>query len=59
MDEMYEIVHQATHRIFGINEGFKLVMDEMYEIGWFVAKFQYEYSGNCVVSVVRAKILCY
>ena len=32
MDEMYEIVHQATYRFFGIDEMYKLVMDEMHEI---------------------------
>ena len=32
MDEMYEIVDQATYRFFGIDEMYKLVMDEMYEI---------------------------
>ena len=32
MDEMYEIVHQATYRFFGIDEMYKLEMDEMYEI---------------------------
>ena len=37
MDEMYEIVHQATCRLFGIDELYKLVMDEMYEIGQFIA----------------------
>ena len=35
MDEMYEIVHQATYRFFGIDEMYKLVMDEMYEIEYF------------------------
>ena len=54
MDEMYEIVHQATYMFLGINEVYKLVMDEMYEISWFIAKFEYEYSKICVVSVVRA-----
>ena len=44
MDEMYEIVHQATYRFFGIDELFKLVMDEIYEIGQFIVKFEYEYS---------------
>ena len=32
MDGMYEIVHQATYRFFGIDEIYKLVMDEMYQI---------------------------
>ena len=53
MDKMNEIVHQATYRFFGIDELYKLVMDEMYEIGWFIAKFEYEYSRICVVLVVR------
>ena len=35
MDEMYEIFHQATYRFFGIDEMYKLVMDEMYEIEYF------------------------
>ena len=29
MDEMYEIVHQDTYWFFGIDEMYKLVMDEM------------------------------
>ena len=37
MDEMYEIVHQATHMFFGIDELYKLGMDELYEIGRFIA----------------------
>ena len=32
----------------------KLVMDEMYKIGQFLAEFEYEYCRICVVSVVRA-----
>ena len=44
MDEMYEIVHEAAYRFFGIDELCKLVMDEIYEIGQFIAKFEYEYS---------------
>ena len=58
MDEMYEIVHQATKRFFGIDEMYKLVMDEMYEIGWIWIFFEYEYSKSCFVSVVRAQTLC-
>ena len=54
IDETYEIVHQATSRFFRIDEVYKLVMVEMYEIGRFIAKFEYEYSKICVVSVVRA-----
>ena len=41
MDEMYEIAHQATYRFLGIDEVYKLVTDEMYEIGQFMAKFEY------------------
>ena len=48
MDEMYELVHQVTDRFLGIDEGYKLVMDEMYEIGRFIKKFEYEYSKICV-----------
>ena len=54
MDEMYEIVDQVTYRFFGIDELYKLVMDEMYQIGWFIAKFEYAYSRICVTSVVGA-----
>ena len=48
MDEMYEIVYQATYRFFGIDEMYKLVMDEMYEIVgiwifWNWLKSEYEY----------------
>ena len=32
MDEMYEIVHQATYKFFGNDEMYKLVMDEICEI---------------------------
>ena len=35
----------------------KLVIDEMYEIGWSIAKFEYEYSRICIISVVRAFLL--
>ena len=52
MDGMYEIVHQATYRIFGLDEVYKLVMDEVYEIGWFIVKFEYRYSRICIASVV-------
>ena len=50
MDEMYEIVHQATYRFFGIDKVHKLVMDEMYETGWFIVKFEYEYSTEFALS---------
>ena len=36
MDEIYEIVHPATCRFFGIDEVYKLVINEMYEIGRFM-----------------------
>ena len=50
-------------QVFGIDEMHKLVMHEMYEIGWIWIfwnwlKFEYEYSRIWVVSVVRAQILC-
>ena len=48
---MYEIALQAKYRFFGIGEVYKLVMDEMYEIIQFIAKF--EYSRICIVSVAR------
>ena len=54
MDEMYEIVHQATYRFFGIDEQYKLVMDEMHKIGRFIAKFEYEYSRIFTALVVWA-----
>ena len=54
MDEMYEIAHQATYRFFGVDEVYKLVMDEMYDNGRFIAKFEYQYSRISVVSAVRA-----
>ena len=54
MGEMYEIVCQATFRFFGIDKLYKLAMDKMYEIGQFIAKFEYEYSRICIASVVRA-----
>ena len=37
-------------KILGINEGYKLVMDGMYEIGRFIERFEYEYSKICVIS---------
>ena len=59
MDEMYEIAQQAKYMFLGVDEAYtKLVMDEMYKIGWFIAKSEYEYSKICVVSVLRAKTLC-
>ena len=60
MDKMYENVHQATYKLFGMDEVYKLVMDEIYEIGWIRIfwnwlKFEHEYSRICVVSVVRGE----
>ena len=45
---MYKIVHQVTYRFLGIDEGYKLVIDETYEIGRFIEKFEYDYSKICV-----------
>ena len=42
----YPNIHQATYRFFGINEGYKLVMDEIHKIGKFIEKFDI-----CIVSV--------
>ena len=61
---MYEIVHQATYRFFGNDEVYKLVMDDMYEIGWIWIfwnwlKFEYEFSRICTVSVVKAQTWCW
>ena len=52
MDKMYEVVYQATYRFFGVDEVHKLVLDEMYQIGWFIVKIEYEYSRIFVASVV-------
>ena len=40
MDEMYEIVHQATYRFFGNDQMHKVAMDEMYQ--WNVQKFKFK-----------------
>ena len=40
MDEIYEIVDQVKYSFFGIDEVYKLVMEEMYKTGWFIAKFE-------------------
>ena len=53
MDEMYEIVHQTTHRFLGIEEVYKLMMDEMDETGTPISKFGYETRVVVVVLVVR------
>ena len=34
-------VHEAMYRFFEIDEVHKLMMDEIYEIGWFTVKFEY------------------
>ena len=52
MDKMYEIVHQATYRFFGIDELYKLVMDEMYETGRFIAKFK----ANIILNIILISI---
>ena len=49
---MYEIAQQAKYRFWGSMKCTK-VMDEMYEIGQFLAEFEYEYCriwlfGLCV-----------
>ena len=54
MDEMYEIAQRAKYRFLGSVKCTKFVMDETYEIGQFLAEFEYEYCRICVVSVVRA-----
>ena len=54
MDEMYKIAQQAKYRFLGSVKCTKFVMDEMYEIGIFLAEFEYEYCRICVVSVVSA-----
>ena len=54
MHEMYEIIHQTTYWFFGNDKLYKLVMNEIYEISQFIAKFEYEYSRICISSVVRA-----
>ena len=53
MDETYEIAQQAKYRFWRSGKCTKLVVDEMYEIGQFLTKFEYEYCRICVVSVVR------
>ena len=54
MDEMCEIAQQVKHRFWRSVKCTKFVMDEMYEIGQFLAEFEYEYCRICVVLVVRA-----
>ena len=54
MDEMYEIAQQPKYKILGSIKCKKFVMDEMYQISWFIAKFEYEYSSICVASVATA-----
>ena len=52
--ECTKLLSKPSADIWGSMKCTKLVMDEMYEIGRFIAKFEYEYSRICVVSVVRA-----
>ena len=56
MDEMYENFYQATYRFFGIDEMYKLVMDEMYEIVWIWIFWNWEHklcvSGKTHVDAV-------
>ena len=54
MDEMYENAQQTKYKILGSMKCKKFVMDEMYQISWVIAKFEYEYSSICVTSVVTA-----
>ena len=52
--ECMKLLSKPSTRFWGSMKCTKLVMDEMYEIGRFIANFEYEYSRICVVSVVRA-----
>ena len=54
MVKMYENFHQTMYSFLGIDELYKLMMNEMYETGHFIEKFKHEYSRICVASVVRA-----
>ena len=49
-----KVILKSLGILLGMNKMYKLVIDEMYEIGRFIAKFEYEYMNNCVVSIVRA-----
>ena len=51
---MYEHFHQTTYRFLGIDEVYKLVINEMHETGQFIEKFKHKYSRICVASAVRA-----
>ena len=53
MDKCTKLVIKQSTGFSGLMICKKLVMDEMYEIGHFIAKFEYEYSRICVVSIVR------
>ena len=53
MDEMYETAQQAKYRFLGSEKCTKSLMDEMYEMGQFLAELEYEYCRIFVVSVVR------
>ena len=54
-DEMYEIVHQARYRFFGIDELYKLVMHEMYKIGRFIVKFKANILLNTILISYQSK----
>ena len=49
-----KLLSKRSTDFWGSVECTKFVMDEMYEIGKFLAEFEYEYCRICVVSVVRA-----
>ena len=55
---MYQTVHQATYRFLGIDEVYKLAIDELYETGRLIAKFEYETRVGVVVLVVRVVFVC-
>ena len=44
MDSISKISEQAKHSFFEIDEVYKLVMDEMYNIVQFIMNFEDEYS---------------
>ena len=57
MDKCTKLVIKQSTGFSGLMICKKLVMDEMYEIGHFIAKFEYEYSRICVVSIVRTNFV--
>ena len=50
MDKMYEIAQEAKYRFLGVSEMQKIFEDEMYEIGQFLAEFEYDASMNAVIT---------